>query len=69
MKIQTIKSAVIDSYGNKYIHKTTNKINKRKQIATEIVSCNNTPLYKKVTDGNTTKEFDKNLFGGWTKRK
>ena len=69
MKIQTIKTAILDSYGVKYIHKTQTKIYKSKQVATETIGGENNPIYKRVTDGKTTKEFDKGLFGEWIERK
>lgn len=69
MRIQTIKSEMLDRYGFRYVHKTTSKLNKRKQVSTEVISCNNQPLFKRVTDGKKVQEFDRNLFNGWSIRK
>lgn len=65
MKIQTIKSARVDSYGFKWVHKT--KTSKKKAI--ETIGTVNNPIYKRVSDGKTVKEFDKGLFGEWILRK
>ena len=69
MKIQTIKSAVIDAYGNKYVYKTTTKVNKNKQTSNVVVTCNNKPIYKAATNGKSNKEYDMGLFGNWILRK
>lgn len=68
MKIQTVKAEMIDKYGFKYVHKTTNKIGKKKQISTEVISCNGSPLFKRVTNGKKVQEFDRSLFNGWIVR-
>jgi len=65
MKIQTIKSAIIDAYGIKWIHKT--KTSKKKAV--ETIGTINNPIYKRVSDGKTVKEFDKGLFGEWIERR
>lgn len=69
MKIQTIKTAFLDQYGFKYVHKTQTKIYKNKQVAIETIGGENNPIYKRVTDGKTTKEFDMGLFSKWIERK
>lgn len=69
MRIMTIKSFKLDSNGFKWLHKTTTKIFKNKQIATETIGSETNALYKRVTDGKTVKEFDKGLFGEWIERK
>ena len=69
MKVQTIKSAIMDKYGYNYIYKTTTKLNKHKQTSSIVVSCNNQPMYKATTDGKTTRVFDMGLFGNWILRK
>ena len=69
MKIQTIKSEMLDRYGFRYVHKTKTIIYPKKQIAIETIGGVNNPIYKRVTDGTTVKEFDKGLFNWWIKRK
>ena len=65
MKIQTIKSAMVDAYGFRWVHKT----NTSKKKAVETIGTINNPIYKRITDGKTVKEFDKDLFGKWIERK
>lgn len=68
MRITTIKSTKLDSYGFKWLHKTTHKIFKNKQVAIETIGSEANPLYKRITDGKNVREFDKGLFG-WELRK
>ena len=64
----TIKSFKLDPNGFKWLHKTTTKVFRNKQIAVETIGSKENALYKRVTDGKTVKEFDKGLFGKWIKR-
>lgn len=63
MRITTIKSTKLDDYGFKWLHKTTHKIFKNKQVAIETIGSEVNPLYKRITDGKTVKEYIMGLFG------
>lgn len=65
MKIQKISNAIIDSYGNKYIHTIRTSAKK----TSEIVSLNKQPLQKTVLKNGKVDIFDMGLFGKWVKRK
>lgn len=65
MKIQTIKNAIIDQYGNKYKHVI--RISKNK--VSEVVTLNNQPMQKTVLKNNKVRIFDMGLFGKWIERK
>lgn len=67
MRITTIKSTKLDAYGFKWLHKTTTKVFKNKQVAIETIGSETNPLYKRVTDGKAVKEYDRGLFG-WIER-
>lgn len=68
MRITTIKSTKLDSYGFKWLHKTTTKVFKNKYTATETIGSETSPLYKRINNGKNVREFDKGLFG-WIERK
>lgn len=65
MKVQTIKSMMIDQYGNRYLYKTTVRTGKSNQLSDTVVTCNGQPLYKEVSNG---KKYDMGLFGKWLER-
>ena len=65
MKIQTIKNAIIDQYGNKYMH----TIRTSKKKVSEVVTLNNQPMQKTVLKNGKIKVFDMGLFKQWIERK
>ena len=69
MKIQTIKSAMIDKYNNQYIYKTTTKIHNKNTNSNVVVTCNDFPIYKVTNNNGKVKEYDMGLFGKWVERK
>ena len=69
MKIQTIKSAMVDKYNNQYIYKTTTKILNKNTKSNIVVTCNDYPVYKVTNNNGVVKEYDMGLFGKWIERK
>lgn len=69
MKIQTIKSAIVDKYNNKYIYKTTTKILNKNTKSSIVVKCNDFPTYKVTNNNGVVREYDMGLFGKWIERK
>lgn len=69
MKIQTIKSAMVDQYNNQYIYKTTTKILNKNTKSNIVVTCNDFPIYKVTNNNGQVKEYDMGLFGKWIERK
>lgn len=65
MKIQTIKNAITDQYGNKYIH----TIKTKKKKVSEIVTLNKQPIQNTVLKDGKVRIFDMGLFGKWIERK
>ena len=65
MKVQTIKTAILDSYGYKYIH----TIRTSKHKTSETIALNNQLMQKTVLKNGKVDVFDMGLFGKWIKRK
>ena len=65
MKIQTIKNAITDKYGYKYIHTIKTKKNK----TSELVTLNDQPIQKTILKDSKVRIFDMGLFGKWIERK
>lgn len=69
MRVQTIKSIMVDKYNNQYVYKTTTKIFNKNTKSSIVVTCNDFPTYKVTNNNGVVKEYDMGLFGQWIERK